>query len=65
MFKTALYIVCTFVAAFGLSGINFNGLFKKDKLIEARVLIVVLSVALGYLFANFIWDFVNLTSIIK
>ena len=65
MFKTALYIVCTFISAFGLSGINFNGLFKKEKIIESRIIIIVLSVSLGYLVTNFIWDFVNLTSIIR
>ena len=65
MFKTAIYIVCTFISAFGLSGINFNGLFKKEKVVEARILILVLSVSFGYLLTNFICDFVNLTSIIK
>ena len=65
MFKTALYIICTFIAAFAVSGINFNGILKKNKVIEARVLVIVLSVVLGYLLTNFIMDFVNLTSIIK
>lgn len=58
-YKIILYIVFTFVAAFGISGINFNGIIKKDKVIEARVLVVVLSLALGYLLTNFVVDFVN------
>lgn len=58
-YKIILYIVFTFVAAFGISGINFNSIIKKDKVIEARVLVVVLSLALGYLLTNFVVDFVN------
>lgn len=61
-YKIILYIIFTFVAAFGLSGINYNGLFKKDKVIEARVLIITLSLALGYLLTNFVLEFVNWNS---
>lgn len=65
MIKPVLYIICSFVAAFAISGINFNGLFKKDKILESRVFVIVISLSLGYLLANFIMDFINLTSIIK
>ena len=63
-YKLILYIVFTFVAAFGLSGINYNTIIKKDKTIEARTLVVVLSLALGYLLTNFAIDFLNLTRIV-
>ena len=58
-YKIVLYIVFTFVVAFALSGVNFNAIIKKDKLIEARVLVVILSLALGYLLTNFVVAFVN------
>lgn len=58
-YKIVLYIVFTFVSAFALSGVNFNAIIKKDKLIEARVLVVILSLALGYLLTNFVVAFVN------
>ena len=58
-YRLILYIVFTFVAAFGLSGINYNSIIKKDKTIEARTLVVVLSLALGYLLTNFVIEFVN------
>ena len=58
-YKWILYVVCTFIAAFGLSGINYNGLFKKGKELEARVLVITLSLALGYLLTNYFWDFLN------
>lgn len=63
-YRLILYIVFTFVAAFGLSGINYNAIIKKDKTIEARTLVVVLSLALGYLLTNFAIDFLNLTRIV-
>lgn len=65
MLKPAMYIICSFISAFAISGINFNGLFKKDKIIEARVFVIIISLVLGYLLANFILDFINITSIIK
>lgn len=65
MLKPALYIICSFIAAFAISGINFNGLFKKDKVLESRIFVIVISLSLGYLLTNFVMDFINLTSIIK
>lgn len=58
--KVSLYIIFTFIAAFGISGINFNGIIKKNKNLEARVLVMVLSFSFGYLLTNFVIDFLNL-----
>lgn len=58
--KIILYVIFTFVSAFGISGINFNGIIKKNKVIEARVLVIILSFAIGYLLTNFVLDFINL-----
>ena len=59
-YKAILYIVFTFVAAFGVSGINFNGWIKTNKVAEAKVLAVSLTFALGYLLTRFVIDFLNL-----
>lgn len=58
--KTILYVIFTFISAIGISGINFNGLMKKNRNIEATILILVLSFALGYLLTNFVIDFLNI-----
>lgn len=58
-YKIILYIIFTFVAAFALSGVNFNAIIKKNKIIESRVLVIVLSLSLGYLLTNFVVEFVN------
>ena len=60
MLKLLLYIFFTFVSAFGLSGINWNGIIKSGKIIEAKVIVMVLSFSFGYLLTNFVLDFLNL-----
>lgn len=63
-YTVILYIVFTFVAAYGISGINFSGVFKKGKEKEARVLVIALSFALGYLLTKFVVDFLAMTQIL-
>lgn len=58
--KLLLYIFFTFVSAFGLSGLNFSGIIKSGKIIEAKVLVMVLSFSFGYLLTNFVLDFLNI-----
>lgn len=58
--KLLLYIFFTFVSAFGLSGVNFSGIIKSGKVIESKVLVMVLSFSLGYLLTNFVLDFLNI-----
>lgn len=58
--KLILYISFTFISALGLSGVNFDGFFKKNKVLEAKVFVITLSFALSYLLTNFVLDFLNL-----
>ncbi len=58
--KLLLYIFFTFVTAFGLSGINYNGIIKSGKVLEAKVIVMVLSFSFGYLLTNFVLDFLNI-----
>lgn len=63
-YSIILYIFFTFIAAYGISGINFNGIIKTGKSKEAKVLAITLSFALGYLLTQFVINFVGLTSIL-
>ena len=63
MYKLIRYIVFSFLTAFALSGINFNNIIKKNKTIEVRILVIILSLSIGYLLTNFVLDFVNITRI--
>lgn len=63
-YSILLYIVFTFIAAYGISGINFNGWIRKGKDKEAKVLAMSLSFALGYLLTKFVLEFLSLSTII-
>jgi len=64
-YKAYIYIITLFMSIFALSGINFDGFIKTNKAIEARLLVILLSIATSYLVTNFIIDFINVSSIVK
>lgn len=64
-YKTYIYVITLFMSIYALSGINFDGFIKKNKVIEARLLVILLSIATSYLVTNFITDFISVSSIIK
>ena len=57
--KVYLYVFFTFMSVFIFNGINFNLIMKKDKVIEAKLLVLSLSFALSYLLTNFVIDFIS------
>jgi len=58
--KTYLYVFFTLMSIFIFNGVNFNGMMKKNKEIEAKFLVLSLSFALSYLLTNFVMDFINI-----
>jgi len=64
-YKVYIYVITLMLSIYATSGINFDGFIKTNKAIEARVLVILISIALSYLSTNFIYDFISLTSIIK
>ena len=64
-YKAYIYVISVLLSAYALSGINYDGFIKKNRALEARVLVVLLSLALGYLITNFITDFLNVSTLIK
>lgn len=57
--KVYLYVFFTFMSVFIFNGINFNLIMKKNKVIEAKLLVLLLSFALSYLLTNFVIDFIS------
>lgn len=55
--KTILYLVITPFIIWSLESINVNGLFKKNRYYQARLLYLFLSLGLSYLVVNFLYDF--------
>ena len=62
MFNAFIYIICILTSVFALSGINFNNFFKKDRVWEARVFIVLISLALGYLVGSLIIALIDINA---
>ena len=56
-YKIYLYIFFSMLAAFALSGINFEKFIKKNRVWETRILVLLLSLTIGYLVTNFILEF--------
>lgn len=63
-YKVFIYIITVLLSTYTLSSINFNNFFKKNKIIEARIFILLLSFIMGYLLTNFITDFIEVSKLI-
>ena len=60
-YKIYFYAIFMFLNIYILSGVNIEKIMKKNKIVEAKLLIMVLSIALSYIVTNFIFDFVNIS----
>lgn len=63
MFKLAVYIISLMASIFAVSGLNLNGIFKKNHINEARIFVFLITLSLTYLFANFIFDITSINLI--
>ena len=62
-YKIYLYVFFVLLSAFSLSAVNFEKLIKKNKIIETKILVMILSFISGYLLTNFIVDFLAFSQI--
>ena len=62
--KYFLYLFVTVLVVFAMDSINLNGVFKKNKIFQARILYFLIALALIYLITNLIWDFFTVTKIV-
>lgn len=56
MAKFFLYIVVTIVVIWAMDSLNINGIFKKNKVLQARLLYFFIGISLIYLVTNFLMD---------
>lgn len=59
MYKAGIYIITVLLSVYAISGINFNNFFKKNHELEAKVFVIIISFALGYLLGSFIIEFLE------
>ncbi len=61
--KIILYIVIVPLTIYALDGVNINNIFKKNRVIQARLFYLMLTLGLSYLTVNFLYDFFTYTKI--
>ncbi len=54
--KFLLYILSTILVIWSMDSVNINQIFKKNKIVEARIFYFLLGISLIYLVTNFFWD---------
>lgn len=54
--KFYVYLLVTMLVIWAMDSININGIFKKNKIVQARLLYFLLGMALIYLVTNFVMD---------
>ena len=64
MGKALLYVLFTLLSAYILSSINYRNFFKKNKVWEAKIFVILLSFIMSYLLTNFVTDFIVSSSIL-
>ena len=62
--KAIIYILITPFVIYCMDSLNLNHVFKKNKVTQARILYLLVGIALSYLVVNFIYDFYEVSKII-
>ena len=58
--KFAVYILSAIIVLWSIDAVNINVIFKKNKVIQARVFYLVLVFVFTYLLGSFLYDFIYL-----
>ena len=54
--KFFLYVIVSILVIWSMESLNINGIFKKNRVLQARVFYFLLGIAMIYLITNFFWD---------
>ena len=57
MIKFVLYVFIIPLVIYAMDSVNINGIFKKNKMYQARIFYILLIFGLSYLICNFLYDF--------
>ena len=60
MVKFAVYILSAILVVWSMDAVNINVIFKKNKVIQARVFYLLLIFIFTYLLGSFLYDFIYL-----
>ena len=58
MLKLIMYLFIIPLVIFAMDSININGIFKKNRIYQARLFYILIVFGLSYLVCNFLYDLV-------
>ena len=58
MIRFVIYLIVLPLTIYAFDSVNLNGIFKKNKMYQARVFYILLVFGLSYLVTNFLYDFI-------
>lgn len=62
--KFFLYVAVTIIVIWAMDSVNINQIFKKNRIIQARIFYFLLGISLIYLITNFLFDLFTTVKII-
>ena len=65
MLKIMLYMVVFLFTVFVMEGLDLNKIFKQNRVLQARMIYILIAISLTYLTTNFLIDFFNCFSVFK
>ena len=60
MIKTIFYLIVAVITLWCLDSVRLNDFFKQNRVIQARVMYLFITLSVSYLVVNFIYDFLRL-----
>ena len=58
MLKLVIYIFVIPLVIFAMDSVNINGIFKKNRIYQARLFYILVVFGLSYLVCNFLYDLI-------
>ena len=60
MNKFILYLFVLPLVIYTMDSVNFNSIFRKNKVFQAKIFYILVMLSLSYLVCNFLYDFLNI-----
>lgn len=60
MAKLILYLMVLPLTVWAIDSLNISGIFKKNKVLQARIFYIMLVLIISYLLAEFFYDFLHI-----
>lgn len=57
MIKASLYLIILPFTIWMMEGLDLNKIFKQGRIIQARIMYLIIAMSLTYLTVNFLYDF--------